>query len=51
MQADAHVLSRPLQVWALRGSQDGTLVPWITHSMTVISYAILVEYVLKVHAG
>jgi hypothetical protein len=42
------ILFLAARVWALRGSQDGTLVPWITHSMTVISYAILVEYVLKV---
>jgi len=41
------ILFLAARVWALRGS-DGDLVPWITHSMTVISYAILVEYILKV---
>jgi hypothetical protein len=41
------ILFLAARVWALRGS-DGELVPWITHSMTVISYAILVEYILKV---
>lgn len=41
------ILFLAARVWSLH-TQDGGLAPWMTTAMTVVSYAIMVEYVAKV---
>lgn len=41
------ILFLAARVWSLH-SNGGALAPWMTYSMTAVSYAILVEYLLKV---